>query len=176
MMGQRGGSQDRLFYSFNLDEYVPRSHLLRGIDRVTATRMSFFLGIPALGGKMDPGADIGFKDAVRVEVQRRDPHLLEGEFLDESVVHPLHQLLDVLGGGEDALEILVHVLHERVHAALQRDRGPGILDGLRALGERLVEDGIVTELPDGLRLGRRLYVRQGDMRAWLDRMATEAAA
>jgi transposase len=33
MMGQRGGSQDRLFYSFNLDEYVPRSHLLRGIDR-----------------------------------------------------------------------------------------------------------------------------------------------
>ena len=33
MMGQRGGSQDRLFYSFNLDDYVPRSHLLRGIDR-----------------------------------------------------------------------------------------------------------------------------------------------
>ena len=33
MMGQRGGSQDRLFYSFNLDDHVPRSHLLRGIDR-----------------------------------------------------------------------------------------------------------------------------------------------
>src|SRR6476619_1727068 len=32
MMGQRGGSQDRLFYSFNLDDHVPRSHLLRGID------------------------------------------------------------------------------------------------------------------------------------------------
>jgi len=33
MMGQRGGSQDRLFYSFNLDDQVPRGHLLRGIDR-----------------------------------------------------------------------------------------------------------------------------------------------
>jgi transposase len=33
MMGRRGGSQDRLFYSFNLDVHVPRSHLLRGIDR-----------------------------------------------------------------------------------------------------------------------------------------------
>jgi transposase len=33
MMGQRGGSQNRLFYSFNLDDHVPRGHLLRGIDR-----------------------------------------------------------------------------------------------------------------------------------------------
>src|SRR5947199_9437197 len=33
MMGQRGGSQDKLFYAFNLDDHVPRSHLLRGIDR-----------------------------------------------------------------------------------------------------------------------------------------------
>jgi len=33
MMGQQGGSQDRLFYSFNLDDQVPRGHLLRGIDR-----------------------------------------------------------------------------------------------------------------------------------------------
>lgn len=33
MMGQQVGSQDRLFYSFNLDDHVPRSHLLRGIDR-----------------------------------------------------------------------------------------------------------------------------------------------
>ena len=32
MMGQRGGSQDRLFYSFNLDNHVPSNHLLRGID------------------------------------------------------------------------------------------------------------------------------------------------
>jgi len=32
MMGQQGGGQDRLFYSFNLDEHIPRTHLLRGID------------------------------------------------------------------------------------------------------------------------------------------------
>jgi hypothetical protein len=31
MMGQ-AGNQDRLFYSFNLDEHVPRDHLLRGIN------------------------------------------------------------------------------------------------------------------------------------------------
>ena len=33
MMGCRTGSQDRLFYSFNLDEHIPQSHLLRGIER-----------------------------------------------------------------------------------------------------------------------------------------------
>ena len=33
MMGQRDKVQDRLFYAFNLDDHVPREHLLRGIDR-----------------------------------------------------------------------------------------------------------------------------------------------
>jgi hypothetical protein len=33
MMGQQGGAQDRLFYSFNLNDHVPSDHLLRGIDR-----------------------------------------------------------------------------------------------------------------------------------------------
>ena len=33
MMGQQTGVQDRLFYSFNLDDHVPPTHLLRGIDR-----------------------------------------------------------------------------------------------------------------------------------------------
>lgn len=33
MMGQQTGVQDKLFYSFNLDDHVPRSHLLRSIDR-----------------------------------------------------------------------------------------------------------------------------------------------
>jgi len=33
MMGQHGGGQDRLFYSFNLEDHVPQNHLLRGIDR-----------------------------------------------------------------------------------------------------------------------------------------------
>jgi len=32
MMGQHGGNQDRLFYSFNLEDHVPQNHLLRGID------------------------------------------------------------------------------------------------------------------------------------------------
>lgn len=35
MMGRRGGAQDRLFYSFNLDDHVPRDHLLRGIEQVS---------------------------------------------------------------------------------------------------------------------------------------------
>lgn len=34
MMGLRGGSQERLFYSFNLEDHVPSNHLLRAIDRV----------------------------------------------------------------------------------------------------------------------------------------------
>jgi transposase len=33
MMGPNGGDQNRLFYSFNLDEHVAADHLLRGIDR-----------------------------------------------------------------------------------------------------------------------------------------------
>jgi transposase len=33
MMGQNGGNQNRLFYSFNLDDHVPASHLLRGINQ-----------------------------------------------------------------------------------------------------------------------------------------------
>jgi transposase len=33
MMGQRDVAQDRLFYCFNLNDHVPREHLLRGIDR-----------------------------------------------------------------------------------------------------------------------------------------------
>mgnify|MGYP001251434603 FL=1 len=32
-MGQQKGNQDRLFYSFNLEEYIPANHLLRAIDR-----------------------------------------------------------------------------------------------------------------------------------------------
>lgn len=33
MMGQQQSGQERLFYSFNLEDYVPQDHLLRGIDR-----------------------------------------------------------------------------------------------------------------------------------------------
>lgn len=33
MMGFQSNSQDRLFYSFNIESYVPQNHLLRGIDQ-----------------------------------------------------------------------------------------------------------------------------------------------
>lgn len=33
MMGQQAGGQERLFYSFNLEDHVPANHLLRGIDQ-----------------------------------------------------------------------------------------------------------------------------------------------
>ncbi|MGP0086369.1 MAG: transposase [Steroidobacteraceae bacterium] len=33
MMGQNGGNQNRLFYSFNLEDHVPAQHLLRGINQ-----------------------------------------------------------------------------------------------------------------------------------------------
>jgi transposase len=33
MMGQQAGGQERLFYSFNLEDHVPADHLLRGIDQ-----------------------------------------------------------------------------------------------------------------------------------------------
>jgi transposase len=33
MMGQHGGNQERLFYSFNLEDHVPADHLLRGVDQ-----------------------------------------------------------------------------------------------------------------------------------------------
>ncbi len=33
MMGCQDHSQDKLFYSFNLEDHVPQNHLLRGIDR-----------------------------------------------------------------------------------------------------------------------------------------------
>ncbi len=33
MMGNQGGAQERLFYSFSLDDHVPKDHLLRGVDR-----------------------------------------------------------------------------------------------------------------------------------------------
>lgn len=33
MMGSQGGGQEQLFYSFSLEDHVPKDHLLRGIDR-----------------------------------------------------------------------------------------------------------------------------------------------
>ncbi len=39
MMGQHGGDQNRLLYSFNLDDHIPPDHLLRGIDRFLDLRV-----------------------------------------------------------------------------------------------------------------------------------------
>ena len=33
MMGCQAGGQDKLFYSFNLEDHVPQNHLLHGIGR-----------------------------------------------------------------------------------------------------------------------------------------------
>ena len=33
MMGHQSDSQDKLFYSFNLEDHVPQNHLLRGINQ-----------------------------------------------------------------------------------------------------------------------------------------------
>jgi transposase len=33
VMGSQEGGQERLFYSFKLDDHIPSSHLLRGVDR-----------------------------------------------------------------------------------------------------------------------------------------------
>jgi hypothetical protein len=33
MMGSQTSGQERLFYSFNLEDHIPPNHLLRGIDR-----------------------------------------------------------------------------------------------------------------------------------------------
>lgn len=33
MMGQLSSGQERLFYSFNLEDHIPATHLLRSIDQ-----------------------------------------------------------------------------------------------------------------------------------------------
>lgn len=45
-MGHHGGDQNRLLYSFNLDDHVPASHLLRGINE--------FLDLSDLHGYLAP--------------------------------------------------------------------------------------------------------------------------
>jgi len=46
MMGEHSGKQDRLFYSFKLDEHVPADHMLRSIDR--------YLRLMSTGGRKQP--------------------------------------------------------------------------------------------------------------------------
>jgi hypothetical protein len=46
MMGSQDGEQEQLFYSFSLEDHVPKDHLLRGIDR--------FLDLSELRGQLAP--------------------------------------------------------------------------------------------------------------------------
>jgi transposase len=46
MMGSQDGEQEELFYSFSLEDHVPKDHLLRGIDR--------FLDLSELRGQLAP--------------------------------------------------------------------------------------------------------------------------
>jgi len=46
MMGGQAGEQEQLFYSFSLEDHVPRDHLLRGIER--------FLDLSELHGQLVP--------------------------------------------------------------------------------------------------------------------------
>jgi transposase len=46
MMGQQAVNQERLFYSFNLEEHIPADHLLRGVDR--------FLDLSGLRRELSP--------------------------------------------------------------------------------------------------------------------------
>ena len=46
MMGSQGGTQERLFYGFSLEDHIPKDHLLRGVDR--------FLDLSELRGQLAP--------------------------------------------------------------------------------------------------------------------------
>jgi hypothetical protein len=46
MMGSQDGEQEQLFYSFSLEDHVPKDHLLRRIDR--------FLDLSELRGQLAP--------------------------------------------------------------------------------------------------------------------------
>jgi hypothetical protein len=43
MMGEQAGLQERLFYEFRLDDWVPADHLLRKIDDRFSLRLARFL-------------------------------------------------------------------------------------------------------------------------------------
>ncbi|CAM5249775.1 hypothetical protein SSTU70S_05082 [Stutzerimonas stutzeri] len=43
MMGQLPGGQQRLFYSFNLEDHVPAQHLLRSIDQCLISDLRAYL-------------------------------------------------------------------------------------------------------------------------------------
>ena len=103
MMGRLDSGQYKLFYSFNFDNHVPQSHLLRGIDRFLDLRdlrqhlAPFYspMGRPSIGplgkgfltGAIDKNATFG-KDDFRSIVPRFTPQALDAN----------QALVDALGG------------------------------------------------------------------------------
>jgi hypothetical protein len=58
MMGHNGGNQNRLFYSFNLEDHVPANHLLRGINQ--------FLDLTDLRAPCVPSVTTGSRPVCRL--------------------------------------------------------------------------------------------------------------
>ena len=73
MMGRQTGDQSQLFYLFNLEQRIPRSHLLRRINpgvtrrrpRVKATTGSIPIVFACVGDPVETGASSGFKTTAR---------------------------------------------------------------------------------------------------------------
>ena len=82
MMGEQRDNQQRLFYSFNLAEYVPADHLLRGINQ--------FLDLSDLRSYLAPFYSHTGRPSVDPELMIRmlivGPVGAEGFAIDASVV------------------------------------------------------------------------------------------
>src|SRR6476660_7367192 len=65
MMGQQASNQQRLFYSFNLEEHVPADLLLRGIDR--------FLDLSALRRREEVHLNLAYRWFCRLGWKTRCP-------------------------------------------------------------------------------------------------------
>jgi hypothetical protein len=67
MMGQQAGVQERLFYEFRLDDWVPTDHLLRKIDGILdMTGLRRHLGgIVSLATRAEPWQPSGHDDFIK---------------------------------------------------------------------------------------------------------------
>ncbi len=54
MMGQLSNGQERLFYSFNIEDHIPANHLLRNIDRcLDLSDLRHYLAVAVKHGSFD---------------------------------------------------------------------------------------------------------------------------
>ena len=89
MMGQQAGNQQRLLYSFNLEEHVPADHLLRGIDR--------FLDLSALRQPLAPFYIHTGRPSIDPETQRATAKRSRSTHSDRG--HELHHKNELLNPG-----------------------------------------------------------------------------